>query len=417
MKKCLVGFLASLVVVACGGGGEKLPLKICNEKKSGEVYFGLLVPLTGSLSSYGMSMERGALLAWTDVVDGGGIAGKKLGLIECDTATDPDQAAKVADELFSLNVMGVTVGPATSAESLTMIPKAKENQKVMISPSATSPSLTTIDDGGFFFRTAMSDSYQGKLAAALAVRENFKKVFVIHRDDAYGTGMKEVFSTSFTASGGTVGSFQYKEEQANFAKDSIDAAASFGPDAIFLISFIDDGAAIINQAISSNLNTKWLLPDGPKDPELISKVTNTAYLEGIIGTAPAVPIGPDFELFSEKYKKSFNQEPVVFVSNMYDAVMLAAAAMLFADNPVQGAAIKSALLEKTSSGVDIHPGQWNKLLEHASDGKIDYYGASGPVNFDQAGDVVSNLEEWSISNGKIVTKACWTPEIKPCTSP
>ena len=40
------------------------------------------------------------------------------------------------------------------------------NGVVMISPSATSPALSTIKDDGYFFRTAPSDARQGEILAA-----------------------------------------------------------------------------------------------------------------------------------------------------------------------------------------------------------------------------------------------------------
>jgi branched-chain amino acid transport system substrate-binding protein len=39
---------------------------------------------------------------------------------------------------------------------------AVPNGIVMISPSATSPALSTIEDNGLFFRTAPSDARQGR---------------------------------------------------------------------------------------------------------------------------------------------------------------------------------------------------------------------------------------------------------------
>ena len=42
---------------------------------------------------------------------------------------------------------------------------AVPNGVVMISPSATSPGLTTLDDKGLFFRTAPSDARGGQILA------------------------------------------------------------------------------------------------------------------------------------------------------------------------------------------------------------------------------------------------------------
>jgi branched-chain amino acid transport system substrate-binding protein len=46
----------------------------------------------------------------------------------------------------------------------------RPNGVVMISPSATSPALSTIEDDGYFFRTAPSDARQGEIIGDILER-------------------------------------------------------------------------------------------------------------------------------------------------------------------------------------------------------------------------------------------------------
>ena len=57
-----------------------------------------------------------------------------------------------------------------------------------ISPSATSPQLTTSADNGYFFRTTLSDTAQGPALARLTQERGFDNVGIIYRDDPYGQG-------------------------------------------------------------------------------------------------------------------------------------------------------------------------------------------------------------------------------------
>ena len=62
---------------------------------------------------------------------------------------------------------------------------------VMVSPSATSPALTTIEDNGYFFRTAPSDLLAGPVLAEQMLADNHVNIAVVARADDYGHGYLE----------------------------------------------------------------------------------------------------------------------------------------------------------------------------------------------------------------------------------
>jgi ABC-type branched-subunit amino acid transport system substrate-binding protein len=69
-------------------------------------------------------------------------------------------------------------------------------------------------------------------------------------------------------------------------------------------------------------------------------------------------------------------------------------------------AIREAIAQVANPpGEAIAPGEFEKALQLISQGqKINYRGASGEIDFDQYGDVVSPIEVWKIdSGGNIVT--------------
>jgi branched-chain amino acid transport system substrate-binding protein len=389
-------------------------LSICAVKQEGHYYVTTLFPLTGSLGSFGATFEQAVFLALTEINDAGGIDGKCLGMLVCDTATDPTTAGEAMAEIGAASPVGAVIGPAASGSALVAYVEAAAAGKVMITPSGTSPVLTDLDDDGYLFRTAVSDAFQGKIASEIAQREGFDKVFVINRDDAYGNGLRGVFIAEFTASGGQADYVTYDEAAAGFERTVIDAAVAYAPDAVFLVSFVDDGAAILQTAsIDGWTDPKWILPDGPKDAETILKVGSDAFLEGVLGTSPAAPTGADFNAFASAFEAAWGEPPTVFNANSYDAMYLVAIAMALSADPDVGSQIRDSLAD-TQAGTMIHPGEWDKVLENLAAGEMDYAGASGPLDFDANGDVLSNIEEWTITGGQIVTVGCWTPEGNAC---
>ena len=59
MKKILSLLLAALLIVTCFAG--------CGEDKANEIFIGATGPLTGDASSYGISVNNGAMLAVEEI--------------------------------------------------------------------------------------------------------------------------------------------------------------------------------------------------------------------------------------------------------------------------------------------------------------------------------------------------------------
>ncbi len=62
----------------------------------------------------------------------------------------------------------------------------------IVSPSATSPALTTIEDNGLFFHTAPSDARQGEVIADILADEGVGNVAVTYTNNDYGKGIIQV---------------------------------------------------------------------------------------------------------------------------------------------------------------------------------------------------------------------------------
>ena len=70
---------------------------------------------------------------------------------------------------------------------------AVPNGMVMISPSATSPGLSTVEDNGLFFRTAPSDARQGEVMAEILQDRGVNRVAVTYTNNDYGKGLADAF--------------------------------------------------------------------------------------------------------------------------------------------------------------------------------------------------------------------------------
>lgn len=409
---------------ACDGGGSGTDggtpsetrmvsgLSTCRVALPGYHYLGASLPVTGPLP-VGEGMEQAILTALTNINANGGIDGRSVGLVTCDSACDGTRAVAALTELANASPISGVVGCGCSGETIPASAIAIEEGLVMVSPSSTSPAITDLADEGWINRTAPSDALQGKIMAAIADREGLTNVFVLNRDDPYGNGLRSVFIENFEFLGGSADFLAYDEEAPGFADSAMTAAAAATPDGVFMISFTTDGAALAQTAISRAFDPRaWMFPDGLRDTSFVEAVGDDAFLEGALGTIPASPTGANFATFTARYTALWGEAPGPFGANAYDAAMLITIAMALgeADDRVS---VRDNL-RNTSTGTVVNPEQWDVFLGAASAGMVNYEGAAGPVDLDANGDTVSNVEEWTIRAGAFETVGCWTPDATPC---
>jgi hypothetical protein len=113
-------------------------------------------------------------------------------------------------------------------------------------------------------------------------------------------------------------------------------------------------------------------------------------------------------MYEERYGEL---PPQPFIDTAYDATMLMALAIEKAGS-TEGEAIRDALHEVSNPpGETILPGEFAKAKELLADGQeVNYEGAAGSQDFDEAGDVPGTYSHWAIKDGQIVEVELIRPE-------
>jgi len=396
------------------------------DKKEETIKIGFIVSLTGDFASFGETMVNAARLAESEINEGGGVLGKKIELKICDDGTTPDGAKSCFDKLTSEGIK-LIIGPTTSLATIKGIcggniqscDPVKQKRVLIISPSATSPLITKIDDDGLIWRNAPSDELQGEVLAELARGkieglETMKvdKVSVIYRDDPYGAKLAEKFKDEFEKLGGTVLKFvKYAEDkETGFSSEIQEAYGSGNPDALVLITFTKDGVNLLKDLksyIEQNNKPKPKLfgCDGNMSTSISGEKTITDLIkDNFVGTAPSAPVGSEiYKAFSQKYNQKYGKPPEVFNDNVYDLVYILAMGIQAAGEP-DADKVKEKLPQLTAGGEKVKPvsagGNWKDIITKISQGvDIDYDGASGSNEFDDDGDVKSGIYNiWKVIN-------------------
>ena len=182
---------------------------------------GILVPFTGDLSDFGPAFFDAAKLAAQEINAAGGVFGQDIVLVDADTGTIEATGVESANTLIDVEGVSAIVGAASSGVTLPIAESVTGPAGIlMISPSSTSPALTSVTDNDFLFRSTISDAAQGVVLAELAIELGFTSVCTFFVNTAYGEGLSDQFKETFEALGGTVpAAVPHEQEQTSYVSE------------------------------------------------------------------------------------------------------------------------------------------------------------------------------------------------------
>ena len=365
-----------------------------------DVKLGVLFGFTGPIESLTPSMADGADLAIKEVNDSGALlGGLQVVAVRGDTTCiDSAAAVAAAERLVTSDRVNAIIGGDCSGVTIAMLQNvAKPNGIVMISPSATSPALSTIEDDGLFFRTAPSDARQGEVVADILQEMDIQEAAMTYTNNDYGKGLADSIAANVEMRGGTITiSVPHEDGKGDYSAE-VAALAAVGGDILIVAGYLDQGGkGIIQAALDSGAFDQFFLPDGMIGVSLVEAIGPD--LDGSIGTVP----GTD-SAGAARLEEMLGMAAGPFVSESYDATALILLAMQAANSADSGAFRDHVMAVANAPGEEILPGELAKALGIlAEGGDIDYVGASA-VELVGAGESAGNYREIAVEDGKLVT--------------
>ncbi len=386
--------LSILLVVLFGVVASAISLSIFFDESSqedptallDEMTIGLILPLTGDLSTHGEESKVAAKLAvsnfnkYLQEVD----KPWRLKVMLEDTATNPVTSL---DKLTSLHAQGVdlVVGPQSSAELRLMKGYADSNGMILISPSSTSPSLAISDDN--IFRLIPDDTKQGPALAKLVEHSSVKVLVPVWRADTWGDGLHDAITDSFVKRGGIVDDgIRYNPESPEFSASTSLLAEKvqkyvdeYGEDnvGVIIISFAE-----ILQFIQSASNhdvlddVRWFGSDGnTKEERLIADPIGLKFANDVSFTTTQVATNENeiHKAVSDYVLEDLGRTPNSYAYSSYDAVYVAGLSILQSQNT--GNTIKDTIPNVAAN----------------------YSGAIGSAKLNEAGDLdQADYDIWGI---------------------
>jgi len=367
-----------------------------------EIKLGVFLGLTGPIESLVAEMAPAAEAAIAEVSESGKLLdGSTVTAVRADTTCVDAAAATAAIErlITAEKVAGVVGGDCSGVTTAALTNVAVPNGMVMISPSATSPALSTVEDGGLFFRTAPSDARQGVVMTDIIMDRGFKEVAVTYTNNDYGKGLSDAFQNAFEKAGGTVTiSASHEDGKADYAAE-VGALASAGGELLVVAGYIDQGGkGIIQGSLDTGAFETFVLPDGMVGDALPAAIGPD--LNGSFGQAP----GTDSEGAGKLVEMASGFDASSpFAAESYDAAALIMLAMQAAGSTDPEMYKEKVMEVANAPGEKILPGELGKALDIiAGGGDIDYVGASN-VELIGAGESAGNYREIEIKDAALST--------------
>ncbi|QUJ77678.1 ABC transporter substrate-binding protein [Sulfitobacter albidus] len=342
-----------------------------------EVKLGIEFGFTGPIESLTGPMAAGAEMAMKEVTDGGMLLdGATVTPMRADSGCiDNGLAVSNAERLIADGINGLIGADCSGVTGAVLQNVAIPNGMVMISPSATSPGLTTMEDNGLFFRTSPSDAREGEVMAEILQERGVKSIALTYTNNDYGKGLADAIESSFKAIGGEVTIVAAHEDGKADYSAEVGALASAGGDLLVVAGYLDQGGAgIINAALDAGAWDTFGLPGGMIGDNL--PATIGPDLDGSYGQI-AGSQGTGIETFTAMAEEAGFDGTSPYTPESYDAAALLMLAMQAAGS-MDPAEYKDHILDVANApGTEIFPGELTKALELIKNGEdIDYVGAS-----------------------------------------
>lgn len=356
----------------------------CSPKEkvdSNVLKIGLLAPITGVNSEYGVGFEIATQMAADEINANGGINGKMLEIVVRDSKGDQKESSDLARQFVDNEEILAIVGDFTSGASMANAPIIDEAGIVQLSPTASNPDYAGMSPYAFSImgRQDVEAPYFAKYVVSKYM--GLKKVAAIYINSDWGKGSYDGFVKQAEIEGiDIVESVHYVQDEKDFSSLITKLRAS-DPD---VVCIFDQGA--VPQIINQIRSVGWDIPLASLGPGTSQQILDLSgeNAEGILITTPFF-FNENNEVEMKWYDEFLEKSgfaPTVHPVVAYDAVFLLAKAMEMSGDNITRESIKENL--SSLSKVD-------DLL-------------GGPIEFSKDGDVFREYLITGVENGKFVIK-------------
>lgn len=308
-KYVLIGFICFVICIALTG-------VLCNGNDS-EVHVGIVVPLTGPYSNYGLQMYNGASL-WTKLHPE-----TRIRLFPGDGKGIPSASVSALQKMIMTeNVKACIAG--FSSPTLAMIPVAVKHEILLINVGAVNPNVKK--NGKFVFSLIPdAEAEASYLASLVQKRIGVNTCFIFWLNDDSGRGMRDAFANAFNELGGSVVG-EAALDRTEDIRQTLHKIMALKAMTVFLPVNGQNAVSILRQAYMLGMqDVQWVAPGFVECQELLDGLRELPGVKFIFSTYSfdsQSHSNARSDGFIKEYKKTYNQSPAYYSATCYDAMAL-----------------------------------------------------------------------------------------------
>ena len=358
-----------------------------------------------------------------------GIQGEGLLKIErADTACDPISSINTVNTFINRYNPDIILGPTCSLTTLEIAKNITIPKNILlISSSASSPEISSLDDNNLVFRTISSDTQQAYALAQYLMSRQEKEVVLLYGNDPYNETLAQIFIQEYTNAGGTVKVKTQLTEKTvidwKFINDFVDSGLVYEQPVLLMflhgnertVSLLEQFIGIVEERLKALTKNKIFSHHYGSDTMLTSNIRNLLYSYSSSGLHKEFTViaqafsqsSPEFQSYANILLNAGVNPNSPYAGFSFDTTMLAALALQhYSYNSNESISLADSLFNIANPpGVIVGPGSWEtarSLILRGVD--INYNGVMGPMDFDNKGDVARlySLNQVSDENTWIV---------------
>jgi branched-chain amino acid transport system substrate-binding protein len=386
-RAALLGTAGALSTFAIGG-------KVAAQ--GAPITFGVLPPLTGAGGPYGPAMLRAVQGVVAEANAAGGIRGRQIRVVAEDDQTNPDAAVRGARKLIDVDRAACIIGTWASASTTAVAPLCWENRVSLFTVSGAD-SITLLPHQGYIFRTQPNSRLQISTACDYLMAKGARRVFHLAAQSPFAASSQEVMVEKFRAGGGAVSGYIVYERDKTAFRSEVDQIMRSRSDTVMLNGYLPDVTILLRELFRAGFEgrrfTFAYAANATTFQSLPNEVTN-----GLITFQPSPDL--DSGAFNRLKNRFGNVEVDPYSAQTNDHATLAILAAAQAGEAT-GTAIRDNVRKISQGDGEKVDNVTDGLRLIAAGRAVNFEGASGPVSFDDRGDIQGTKFRYEVAeNGR-----------------
>lgn len=328
-----IAVIPALVVLlsACGGpsvgsgsGGGSTPAA---SGSSDPVKVGVLGPITGPASTYGVAEQNGVQMAVDEINAKGGLLGHDVTVDVRDDKADPSVATTQALDLVQSEEVNALFGPIINTNALA-VAQISGQLKVPILGTLGATTPVVYPDGPskapypWVYRVLVSSPVQVQALVKHGIDAGLKRWAMVYENDAYGQPTVDDLKSALKGTGGKLVSQQAIAVDATDATAQALAVQASKPDVI-LVWMVQAPASKVVTALSKVGSTTPIYSSNAQiSPQFYQLAGPLADRIVSTGLKAQFDSGPATTAFTKKYTTAFGIPPTLWAYASYDAAKI-----------------------------------------------------------------------------------------------